>query len=436
MNKQIRWLLSEVERWTAEGIVTPEQAARLRARYPTEAPGVSWGLIVFCGIGAAVIGLGVILLFAYNWDEIPKFGKLALILGLVVAAHAAGLVLRHRGGWAARVGEALSLLGSMSFGAGIWLVAQIYNIDEHFPNGFLFWGLGALALAWVLESVPQALLATVALTIWGGAECFAFRAPVHWALPIVAAGVGVLALRQRSPVLTATALAALYVLVPTHAGFWAGSGAVFTEVLALSVLLVAAAKLAPPANPLAAVTRFFGMTGFLLCAYALSFHDTVRHLLRWSPDIDRDWGLVLAYGWLLAALATAAWGVVAWRAWQGARDLVRLEEWLIPIALIYCQGLTVSGYYHEEVLVAAVFNLACLGVAVMWMVRGCREARLAPTVLGSLLLALVVFARYFDLFDSMAARGLAFIVVGAGLFAEGFFYRRARREQSEGRAAP
>lgn len=40
----------------------------------------------------------------------------------------------------------------MLFGAGIWLVAQIYHIEEHYPNGFLIWGLGAMALAWALPS--------------------------------------------------------------------------------------------------------------------------------------------------------------------------------------------------------------------------------------------------------------------------------------------
>ena len=54
----------------------------------------------------------------------------------------------------------------MFYGAGIWLVAQVYHIDEHYPNGFLFWALGALVLAWALESIPQALLATVLFTIW------------------------------------------------------------------------------------------------------------------------------------------------------------------------------------------------------------------------------------------------------------------------------
>ena len=50
-------------------------------------------------------------------------------------------------------------LGTMFFGAGIWLIAQVYHIDEHYPNGFLLWGLGALAMAWALRSIPQAIVA-------------------------------------------------------------------------------------------------------------------------------------------------------------------------------------------------------------------------------------------------------------------------------------
>ena len=52
--------------------------------------------------------------------------------------------------------------------------------------------------------------------------------------------------------------------------------------------------------------------------------------------------------------------------------------------------------------------------------------------MGSLLLSLVVAARYFDLFQSLALRGVVFVGFGLILFAEGFFYRRARRSTEEG----
>ena len=70
MSKHNRWLLSEIERWTAEAIITPEQGARLRQRYAAPADGPPWGLLVFSSAGALVIGLGVILLLlvvGYLW---------------------------------------------------------------------------------------------------------------------------------------------------------------------------------------------------------------------------------------------------------------------------------------------------------------------------------------------------------------------------------
>jgi hypothetical protein len=47
-----------------------------------------------------------------------------------------------------------------------------------------------------------------------------------------------------------------------------------------------------------------------------------------------------------------------------------------------------------------------------------------------LLLAAVVLARYFDLFDSLAARGFAFILLGGFFMAEAMYYRRIRRAES------
>ena len=56
MSKQTRWLLSEIERWTADGIISREQAERLRQRYAVTPEGPPWGLLVFASAGALVIG--------------------------------------------------------------------------------------------------------------------------------------------------------------------------------------------------------------------------------------------------------------------------------------------------------------------------------------------------------------------------------------------
>jgi hypothetical protein len=47
-----------------------------------------------------------------------------------------------------------------------------------------------------------------------------------------------------------------------------------------------------------------------------------------------------------------------------------------------------------------------------------------------------VAARYFDLFESLALRGVVFLIVGGVLFAEGFFYRRASQRTEQRRVQP
>ncbi len=102
MDNKISWLLSEIDRWKTDGLVSPEQADLLRKRYDQPpapaAESVPWGLLVFASAGAIVIGLGVILLFAYNWAEIPKAGKLALVFLALIGAHAGGIRLLARSG--------------------------------------------------------------------------------------------------------------------------------------------------------------------------------------------------------------------------------------------------------------------------------------------------------------------------------------------------
>ena len=80
MKKHIKWLLGEIDLWVKEGIIEPVQATALKARYPAAAESVAWGRIIFFSIGAVLFGLGVILLFAYNWQGMHKFVKLGVIL--------------------------------------------------------------------------------------------------------------------------------------------------------------------------------------------------------------------------------------------------------------------------------------------------------------------------------------------------------------------
>ena len=66
--RERNWLLGELPTWVADGVVDAAASERLRQRYAAQVSGRSWGMIV-CGVlGALLVGAGVILVLAHNWD--------------------------------------------------------------------------------------------------------------------------------------------------------------------------------------------------------------------------------------------------------------------------------------------------------------------------------------------------------------------------------
>lgn len=443
MRKQIRWLRDQTEVWVGQGVVSAEQAARIRALYPEPAAGLPWAMLVFSGLGAVIVGLGVILLFAYNWQELPRGVKLAVIFTTLVAAQGAGVWRLRQADRLRALGDVLCLLGTMMYGAAIWLIAQIYHIEEHFPNGFLYWGLGALALAWALPSTLQGLLAAVVLTIWSGSEAVGFDAPVFWAPVFVLAVLGALAWRQNSVLLLFVTLAATGVATLINAGAVRGD-LVLRTALGLGAAFLAVGALARQTGWFRAAAWVWSAVGWahvLLPVYLLTFQDLTIELLghHASGVSGRDftWTACL---WTPLALAVAAWAaVVAGRAAKAPDQQPaawHYEDMVAPAAAVMAVAFAYVPLERSDWLAAGLFNLLFLLLAVAWMARGCREGRLRPALGGALMLVALATARYFDLFESLAARGVVFLLVGTGLFITGLQYTRARKRIEAGQGGP
>lgn len=429
---QHEWLREQLKGWVREGLITTEQEVAIGARYPIAAA-TSWGTVIFSSIGAVIAGLGVILLFAYNWAAIPKFGKLALILGTLAATHAVGLALFVRHPRTRALGDGVCLLGSMLFGAGIWLVAQIYHIDEHFPSGFVIWGGGALLMALAMPSIPQAILAAVLLVVWGGTERLGFDTPVILAPLILVTLLAPLAYAQRSRLLAAIVIPAFvltfaFAQPPSAHHPWL----LLSTLLSLGALLIAKAFLVrrhghfPGAAP---VVAFYGWTITLGTMVLMSFPRLTHEFFAWErSDLS---GPLLAY-WILPLVAClAAWAGVAYERQSGKAEKqpgdLGFALFLIPLTVVLALCDQIYLHHLGGWAVAGPFNLVLVGLAGTMMAAGCRDGRLAPTLVGSILLVAVVIARYFDLFENLFIRGLLFFVMGAVIFAEGALYTRNRK---------
>ncbi|MBM7865930.1 DUF2157 domain-containing protein [Heliobacterium gestii] len=159
------WLRREIAQWHVEGLITAEQKERLLARYTPSEWRSSQIILWLAGL---LVGLGIILLVAHNWDDIPRLVRLGLICGVITVTYSAGYLLAYgsapasRAGNYPRIGSALLLLGLLSYGAGIWLVGQMYHIPSYDATGLGLWFLGAIAVAY-LTGHPLFFLSALAL---------------------------------------------------------------------------------------------------------------------------------------------------------------------------------------------------------------------------------------------------------------------------------
>ncbi|MBI4691305.1 MAG: DUF2157 domain-containing protein [Nitrospirae bacterium] len=168
-------LIQEIELWLKEGLITLDQKERILARYKLleeveEKAGPGKLVTIISILGSILVGVGIILFIASNWSEIPRWGKLFIIFTSMITFYGLGFYLRYERETYPKVGASLIFLGSLIFGAGIFLIAQIYHITVHYPNGPLMWGLGVLPLAYLLRFKTILTLTIIDLLIWLGME--------------------------------------------------------------------------------------------------------------------------------------------------------------------------------------------------------------------------------------------------------------------------
>jgi hypothetical protein len=169
-----------LNRWQTAGVLDAEATGRIRAFEAESAAadghiGLRWQGMVALTLGAILLACGVVLFVSAHWDELGPGARYALVLGMVAVFHLGGSWARkeYRG-----LSTALHAVGTVSTGAAIALVGQIFNIQEHWPAAILLWAVAALA-GWVLlHDEAQQTLTFLLFPAWMLAE-FSYYAEGH-----------------------------------------------------------------------------------------------------------------------------------------------------------------------------------------------------------------------------------------------------------------
>ncbi|MGK0224364.1 MAG: putative membrane protein, partial [Limisphaerales bacterium] len=321
--------------------------------------------------------------------------------------------------------------GTLLFGAGIWLIAQIYHIDEHYPNAFLLWSVAALSLAWMIPSRMHALLALALAFLWGCFEIFDFNEAQHPANWLVAFGVIPLAIILRSNIILFFSIA-IFTLLHAFSLVNIEDDLVFPVLIMLASAMLAVAYLLPNESSFrpADILRRIGLFIWIVLVFIGTFAELEIAALASLPSEPMNW----LYWGLPTALAiiTWAWVLATTVRQQTVNRQIEAAAVLTVMLTVLLISIGGKGWSGVEWI---LFNLAFLVVGGVTLSRGLTELRWTLTALGTAMLATIVFARFMDLFDSLLARSAAFVVTGIVLFLIGQLYNRRKRQLVEAEQA-
>ncbi len=149
-----RFLNKEVNHAVDRGIISTQQKDDMMAFYQ-EGYGLNF-IRVLVSVGAILIGLGILLFVAGNWDAISNTVKVMIIITSLAASMFASYLNAEKRPFTAR---ALLYLSILIFGAGIFLIEQTFSLNIGTNQAFFLWAIGALLLSSIYKDTILFLFA-------------------------------------------------------------------------------------------------------------------------------------------------------------------------------------------------------------------------------------------------------------------------------------
>ncbi|MFH1684070.1 MAG: DUF2157 domain-containing protein [Candidatus Margulisiibacteriota bacterium] len=389
----------QIEQWLKDGTVTKEQAQKMLAdasKYTKEQRSNKF-IVAISTIGATLLGIGVLLFVASNWEAIPDFIKVLILCGSTGGSFYLGYMFKYEKQNYIMVGAALIFLAALLFGATVFLIAQIYHINANNHTLILIWLLGVVPLVYILKSPPITVLTSFLFFLWLGFFVFKnegefFAAPVFYLI------AGVL----------------LFAIGGLH---------YFSEKL----------------KEVARTYRIVSIQVGMLCLFLLSFRFfsgvyeyygdklyNIRAGLQISPDF---------IAWLTFFAVLAIIFSVINLFFNPPKTDTALLEGSISLGLL---GIALIFFFYPPAttnIYVLLFNLILAGIVFALLYVGYQREDIKLINIGMAYLAILVIVRYFDFFWGLLPRSIFFMVGGLILILGGIALETKRRELKEKFAA-
>jgi hypothetical protein len=432
MNTRYNWLRGEIEIWVREGLVTRATADALLARY-SKLPGSGRSSlrVGLAALGALLVGGGIILLLAHNWADLSRPTRTAIALAPLVIAQGLALFWVWRGRDETAWREGVGIFWTLSVGAAIAMVSQIYHLSGSYDSFMLTWMLLSLPVAFVLCSALAATIYLAGVVSW--AAPIAGEPPRVLALwPLVAAVAPLLSHASRRGLFTpglallrwswvaALALAPGITLSRQIPGLWIP---IYGSLFSLFWLIDEVALRRAPSRAHRPM-RVGGSLGAVVMALVLSYDEPWREIARADAltlELDDtywmfDVAMLTIFAGAAAILLAAAWRRLRWP-----------DCFVAAGFLAFLGGYALTAHLGPHPAVPWTFSVFAFTHGIALAADGVRREALGRINTGLALMAIVVGLRFFDSSLPLITRGLVFVALGVCFFVANVLFARKFR---------
>lgn len=372
-------------------------------------------MFTFGVIGSLLIGLGIILIIAHNWDDLPKIMKLAiaflpLLVGLVFCGFAY-FNSKNNVGWK----ESSAVFLMLSLGANISLISQIYNVSGSLSSFIFLWMLLTIPVIYIMDSMIVALLFIIGITYYQIETVYGYpkiEDYYYWILLVLFLPFYLFHFFQNK---TSNAVSFMNWMVPLSITISFGGLAkhneewMFVGYMALFGMfyLIGNFSLFSTQKKLTNGYRYIGMIGTIVLLYSLSFKWFWKNLIHedikgWFNSIEFILSILLILINLFLLAIQNKYKSVSNFDYYGSISLwflpiftLGLSTWIIPMILI---------------------NIVILSICIYYIYTGIHQKDLSTMNFGLIVLSILIICRFLDSNLSFVNRGLIFITIGLCFF--------------------
>ena len=412
----------ELKALNAADIISDDTLLRIQQYYNTNTKEKSNRLLPIFGVlGSLLVGLGLILIVAHNWDIFSRTTRtIWAFIPLLIGQFFVGFSLLKRKGKSWREASATFLI--ISIGVTISLVSQIYNIPGSFSTFLLSWILLAAPVLYLMRSYAAALIYLFMITIYAIEVGYFTGSKIPWLyIPLLLWAIPYYLIQLKKNA-AKNSLGILNWLFPISLAIVLGAFIPNSEHLALLIytLLFGTLYLVskfPLFSKQKLITNGYAAVGSLGTVCTLSFGtfmgfwESSYHQIIHTPSL-----LIVISGILLGL------GLLAY---LYKNKLLALNNLFGTAFLVFAIVFLFRG--EDPYIPTILSNFLLFGLGISAIHLGSKHLQYSTLNYGLLIITLQITYRFFDTEISFVIRGVLFILIGLGFFLTNYILFRKQR---------